>query len=93
MVAPDESAGDGFPSACTVVQWDRCRWEIELFFRGLKPGCQIEQWRVQTEQRLLNALAIYVIVAWRIHTITMVGRAYPAVSCAVVFAPREWHTL
>jgi hypothetical protein len=31
-----------FPSACTVVQWHRCRWEIELFFRMLKPGCQIE---------------------------------------------------
>jgi Transposase DDE domain len=32
-----------FPSACTVVQWYRCRWEIELFFRVLKQGCQIEQ--------------------------------------------------
>jgi hypothetical protein len=31
-----------FPSACTVVQWYRCRWEIELFFRVLKQGCQIE---------------------------------------------------
>ena len=41
----------------------------------------------------VHALAMYVIVAWRIPTITMVGRAYPEVSCAVVFAPREWHTL
>ncbi len=24
---------------------------------------------------------------------TMAGRAYPAVSCEVIFAPREWHTL
>jgi IS4 transposase len=31
-----------FPSACTVVQWYRCRWEIALFFRVLKQGCQIE---------------------------------------------------
>jgi hypothetical protein len=31
-----------FPSACTVVQWYRCRWEIELLFRVLKQGCQIE---------------------------------------------------
>jgi Transposase Tn5 dimerisation domain/Transposase DNA-binding len=82
-----------FPRACTVVQWYRCRWEIELFFRVLKQGCQIEQLRVQTEQRLLNALAIYLIVAWRIHNITMAGRAYPAMSCEVVFEPREWHTL
>ena len=82
-----------FPWACTVVQWYRCRWEMELFFRVLKHGCKIEQLRVQTDQRLLNALAIYVIVAWRIHNITMAGRAYPEVSCEVVLAPQEWATL
>jgi len=82
-----------FPHACTVVQWYRCRWEIELFFRVLKQGCTIEQLRVQTEQRLLHALAMYVIVAWRIHTITMAGRAYPEGSCEVVFEPQEWSTL
>jgi hypothetical protein len=62
-------------SACTVGHWDRCRWEIELCFRVLKQGCQLERLRVQTAQRFVNALAIYVIVAWRIHNITMVGRA------------------
>jgi Transposase Tn5 dimerisation domain len=66
---------------------------MKLFFRVLKQVCQIEQWRVQTDQRLLNALAIYVIVAWRIHNITMAGRAYPEVSCEVVFEPQEWSTL
>jgi hypothetical protein len=66
-----------FPRACLVVQWYRCRWEIELFFRVLKQGCQIEQLRMQTEKRLRNALAMYLIVAWRIHNITMAGRAYP----------------
>jgi hypothetical protein len=82
-----------FPSACTVVQWYRCRWEIELFFRVLKQGCQIEQLRLQTDQRLLNAMALYLIVAWRIHSITMAGRTYPDVPCDLVFEPREWHTI
>ena len=82
-----------FPRACTVVQWYRCRGERELFFRGLKQGCQIEQLRVQTDQRLRNALAISLIVAWRIHHITMAGRADPEVSCEVVFAPQAWHPL
>jgi hypothetical protein len=40
------------PRACLVEQWDRCRWDIELFCRVLKPGCPIEQWRRQTEPRL-----------------------------------------
>jgi hypothetical protein len=48
---------------------------------------------VQTKPRLVNALAVYLIVAWRIHTITMLSRAYPEVSCEVVFEPREWQAL
>jgi hypothetical protein len=63
------------------------------FFRVLQPGCQIEQLRLQTEQRVRNAIAISLIIAWRIHLITMAGRAYPKVSCAVVFEPREWQTI
>jgi hypothetical protein len=48
---------------------------------------------VQTDQRLLNALAIDLIVAWRSHNITMASRAYPEVSYEVVFEPQEWSTL
>jgi hypothetical protein len=84
---------EDFSGACLVVQWDRARWEIELFFRVLKQGCPIERLRLETDQRLLNALAIYLLIAWRIHTITMMGRAYPDASCEVVFEPREWQTI
>jgi len=84
---------EDFPSACTIVHWYRGRWEIEVFFRVLKQGCQIEQLRLQTKPRLVNAIAIYLIVAWRIHTITMLSRAYPAVSCEVLFEPQEWQTI
>jgi hypothetical protein len=38
-------------------------------------------------------VAIDLIIAWRIHHITMAGRVYPEVSCAVGFEPREWHTI
>jgi hypothetical protein len=81
------------PRACTVGQWERWRWDMELLFRVLKPGCQIEPLGVQTDQRLLNALAIDFMVAWRIHTITMAGHASPEGSCEVVFEPQEWHPL
>src|SRR5438093_4747548 len=45
---------EDFAGACTVVQWYRARWEIELFFRVLKQGCQIERLRLATDHRLLN---------------------------------------
>jgi hypothetical protein len=82
-----------FAGACTLVQWYRARWEIELFFRVLKQGCQIERLRLMTDHRLLNAIAIYLIIAWRSHSLTMMGRAYPEASCEVVFEPREWQTI
>jgi hypothetical protein len=78
-----------FPSAWTGVPWSRWRWKIELCFQGRKHGCQLEPCRVPTEQRWLNAMALYLIVAWRIHPITMAGRAYPEAPCEVVFAPQE----
>ena len=46
---------------------------------------------MQTEQRLLNALAIDVIVAWRLHTITMAGRANPELSCGRMRTPGVVH--
>jgi hypothetical protein len=66
---------------------------MEVLFRVLKQGCQLEPWRVQTEPRWLNAVAMYVLLAWRIHQSTRAGRASPEGSCAVVVEPREWHTI
>ena len=82
-----------FPRACPVVPGSRCRWDMERWFRGLKQGGQSEPLRVQTEPRVLKALALYVLVAWRSHNSTMAGRAYPEGSCEVVFAPQAWSPL
>jgi IS4 transposase len=67
--------GNDFAEACLVRQWYRARWASELFFRVLKQGGQIERLRLETTPRLLNALARYLIMARRIHTITRRGRA------------------
>jgi hypothetical protein len=53
------------------------RWVVERFLRVLKHGCQSEPLRVPTAQRLLNAMALYLIGAWRLHQITRAGHAYP----------------
>lgn len=59
----------------------------------LTQGCQIERLRLATAHRLLNALAVYLISAWRIQTITLGARAYPKAPCEMVFEPREWQTI
>jgi hypothetical protein len=81
------------PRAGLVGQGYRGRWAMERFCRVLKQGGTIAQWRVPTEQRFLHALALDVLVAWRLHTITLAGRASPEGSCEVVCEPQEWAPL
>ena len=79
--------------AKNIVAWYRNRWEIEIYFRILKHGCTVEDLRLETDRRLLNAIAVHMIVAWRIHTITMASRSYPNKSCNILFADPEWQTI
>lgn len=82
-----------FEEARTIVQWYSLRWEIEIFFRVLKQGCHIEALRLHTRARMQNALAVYLIVAWRVHLITMLSRAHPASPASTVFTDLEWRTI
>lgn len=79
--------------AMWVVQRYLQRWDIELYFKILKSGCQIEQLYLQTKSRLQTALALYMIVAWRILQFTRLGRAAPDVPCTLLFSPLEWQTV
>lgn len=55
------------PSAIAfVVDCYRGRWIIEEFFKALKTGCQYERRQLESAHALLNALAIFAPVAWRL---------------------------
>ncbi len=43
--------------------------------------------------RVLNALALYRLVAWRVLRRTMLGRAMPDVSCEAVLGGSKWTAL
>lgn len=76
-----------------VVEYYGCRWMIEVFFRVLKTGCQVEELQLEKVDRLRPCLAVKMIVAWRILFVTWMGRAYPNLSCEAVFAPEEWKSV
>lgn len=42
------------------------RWKIELFFKILKSGCSAEKLKLRTAERLVNLIAIFCILGWRI---------------------------
>jgi hypothetical protein len=75
---------------CERIDWYRRRWLAEIFFRILKSGCRVEALQLGTRERLERALALYLIVAWRILALVTLGRECPQLSCEVVFAPEEW---
>ena len=75
-----------------IINYYRCRWEIEIYFKTLKTGCAIEKLQLQTAERLTSAIAIYMIIACRILWITKAGRATPDIPCDTIFEEDEWKT-
>jgi hypothetical protein len=76
--------------ATTLLEWYVCRWQIEIYFRVLKAGCSIESLQLADFDRLQVAIAIYLIVAWRIQFLISQGRDAPDLPCDALFDPDEW---
>ena len=43
-----------------LIEWYRCRWEIEIFFNVLKNGCRVEALQLGSVAKLELALAVYI---------------------------------
>ena len=57
---------DDLTQVKAIVQSYCIRWQIEIYFRTIKSGCRVEDRQFETLQRLMNSVAVYSIVAWRI---------------------------
>lgn len=75
------------------LEWYALRWKLETFFRTLKTGCQIEELRLATADRLANCIALCCVVAWRVSWLTMLSREAPATDPAAVFTEDERNML
>lgn len=63
--------------AIEKLRWYALRWKIEVFHKILKSGCKAEDRRLRTAERLVNLIAIFCIVSWRIFWMTMLNRLDP----------------
>lgn len=79
--------------AIQVITWYLCRWQIEIFFKIIKSGCRVEELQLQTVDRLKPALALYMIIGWRILAMTMLGRCCPDIACTTIFEEEEWRAV
>lgn len=75
--------------ALEKVRWYAVRWEIEVFHKVLKSGCQAEDRQLETAARLRRSLALDMVVAWRILALTKAGRKTPNSPARTLFTETE----
>jgi hypothetical protein len=75
------------------LQWYTRRWIIEEFHRVLKSGCQVEARQLTTRVRLQRALAIDMVVAWRVINLTKAVRLEPDSPADRWLHTQEWQAL
>jgi len=71
------------------IKWYCLRWRIEDWHRVLKSGCNAEELANKTAQRLKRAIAIKLVIAWRIMLMTLLGREAPDLPAEVMFSDLE----
>ena len=79
-----------FEAAAELIDWYRGRWEIEMFFNVLKNGCRVEALQLASIEKLERALALFMVVAWRIARLMRLGRTCPELDAALLFDRDEW---
>lgn len=67
-----------------VVDWYRARWVIEEFFKAIKTGCAYDTRQFETLEALLNVLATFLPVAWRLLLMRTQARIAPEAKATTV---------
>jgi Domain of unknown function (DUF4338)/Transposase DNA-binding len=79
--------------AVQCLRWYCLRWRMEDFHRVLKSGCAIEKVAHHTAERIRRAIAINLVIAWRIMLMTLLGRQTPELPPEVLFSNIELQVL
>ena len=82
---PVESLQD----AIEKLEWYAQRWKIEMFHKVLKSGCKAEEVKLRAAERLVNLIAVFCIVSWRILWMTMLNRTSPSAPPTVALTKEE----
>ncbi len=61
--------------AIEKIDWYALRWKIEVFHKIMKSGCRTEAAKLRTAERLVNLIAMFCIMGWRIFWMTMLNRS------------------
>ena len=76
-----------------VVDAYRARWVIEEFFKALKTGCAYERRQLESFRALVNALAVFAVIAWRLLLLRYTAHRTPDAAAAEVLTAEQLRLL
>lgn len=79
--------------AIEKIVWYAQRWKIETFHKILKSGCKAEESKLRTAERLVNLIAVFCILSWRVFWMTMIKRILPNEKPSIAFTQLEQRIL
>jgi hypothetical protein len=79
----------GRKDAVEKLTWYAMRWRIETFHKILKTGCRAEASKLRAAERIVNLIAVFSILSWRIFWMTMMNRVAPNSSPLTALTPVE----
>ncbi|MGH9663355.1 MAG: IS4 family transposase, partial [Bryobacteraceae bacterium] len=75
------------------LAWYAMRWRIETFHKILKSGCRAEASKLRAAERIVNLIAVFCVLSWRIFWMTMINRIAPLMSPSVALSHVETQLL
>jgi hypothetical protein len=75
--------------AAKVLSYYAKRWRIEDWHRILKTCCRVEEPAHEDAECLKRLLAINMVIAWRLHLMTLLGREVPDMPAETIFSNLE----
>lgn len=79
--------------AIEKILWYRCRWQIEVYHRILKTGCDVEGCLLEERDRITRYLVLFSVIAWRIFWMTHIARVNPNAPASTILSKRELDVL
>lgn len=84
---------NGLHGILAIIEHYRARWLIEEWHKAIKTGCEVQKLQLETYRALKNALAMYLVLAWRMLLMRSLARTQPQLSAEAVLSPSEIEVL
>jgi hypothetical protein len=80
---------DTADQVATVVDYYRCRWQIEELNKALKTGCVVQERQLESYDAILNLLALSLPIAVELLALRSLARSHPDRPASTLFSKSQ----